>query len=150
MGNVVDSIVENASKGTLKKLEGIRAVKGSSSSAQPVQAKPGPEPESADPDSPKSTDTVLPDTAKMADFKNVVVKSFGIVEEDISKVSFSGAATKYDILKMIAKEMYQKGRQAEYINAVTSVSEIDGKIKFKKTSELNQIYQSLVPDPEVK
>ena len=47
--------------------------------------------------------------------------------------------------------MYSTNRQAEYINAVTTVSEIDAtKLRFKKASDFNNFYSTLVPEPEVK
>ena len=142
------------------KLEGIRAVKASSSSkpieeiSKPVEPVISEAVESSTSkelsDSGKSDITEIPETQKMNDYKKLVVSQFGIKQEDIDKVSFSGAATKYEILNMIAKEMYQKGEQDKYIEEVTVKGEIDGKIRFKKAPELNQIYQKLVPDPEAR
>ena len=136
------------------KLEGIRAVK-SSTSAQPVKASTStqhvqakPEPELEESGSRESEETVLPEAVRMADFKTLVVNQFGIDKEDINKVSFSGAATKYDILKMIAREMWRTNDQDKYINDVTFKDE-EGKIRFKEKKLLSEYYTSLMK-PEVK
>ena len=130
MGNVVDSIVENASKGKVIKLEGITPVKASSSKneAEPVisevveatsskTVKPS---TTKDDTSGDSDETNVPNPDRMKEHKELLENIYKIPKSVTDTAGYSGSLEKIGLLNAIAKEFYQKAfveeKKVEYAN----------------------------------
>ena len=127
------------SKVVYKKLEGVTPVKASSS-AQPVEAKPEPEPEY--PDSPKSGDTKVEDPPKMKEHKDLLKTNYQIPYDVTNSIDYRGSTEKIGLMNEIALRLFQRNRSNEFLEAVaTTGSTTTGKRSLKTPQQLQAMLE---------
>jgi hypothetical protein len=128
------------------------AVASSSSSSQVLKPKPKYDDDEGSTD---SGETTFEDTNSMADHK-IKLQGWGITEQTLSRINYSSAKGKYDIMNKIALKIFQdqkfKGNEIgiEYLNLITKAGKtVQAKRPIKDKGDLEKIYAILNPQATI-
>ena len=139
-----------------KKLEGIRAVKASTSVQPPEEiSKPVSEDvqaSSSKTDKPSTTkddtsgdsdETNVPNPDRMKEHKDLLATNYEIPKKITNRISYAGAGTieKIGILNLIAKELHSRGLEIEFKEFVTNgeTTSSGSQLKLKKPDQLQDV-----------